>query len=116
MKTYLLAFLFSLFALNAYAMRCGNKVILPGETVTPFYVQKYCGKPDAVSTRKEQTSIGDETIMTDKNGQLIRNAATKSEEDTIDTWQYAHQFGQLAKILTFKNGVLIKIEEGERVE
>jgi len=61
MKYRYLAVLFvlsTLFAENALALRCSNKLIMSGDYVTKMY--KYCGTPDAVL--RDNSIRGDKVV------------------------------------------------------
>ena len=79
-------------AFSASTMRCGNKVVVVGDTTTE--VKIICGKPfDSQSTGLKET-----------NDTYVQ----------IERYTYVFGKGKISKILEFHGGKLVKIENGPR--
>jgi len=102
-----LAFFLVLSATLSYAdsMRCQGKIVSTGNTSTKVLLT--CGEPlskEVVEIKKTKDSDS-------------ANKSRKTEESKIfvEKWTYGLGKGRLLQILTFQEGVLIKIETGDRM-
>ena len=108
-RTVVIASLFLLFSLpfavQADTLRCGNRLVSTGDSDST--VLRICGEPahrDAV--RIEKRKVEKETA----EGVVSETVTTR-----VERWTYNPGSGQLAKILTFRDGVLSSIEDGDRL-
>ena len=80
-------------AAMADSLRCGQKLVRPGDTKVEVILK--CGEPFAI----------------DKSGKSkIKNAYVD-----IERFTYVQEKGSFVKILEFSNGVLVKITHGPRI-
>jgi hypothetical protein len=100
---------------GASCMNCisktGNSYTeLACEGDSKFDVIRKCGKPDYEETTAQVTTgqYGSEREKGSKQGGF------SSSTETIDTLYYNCGVGRFVKILTFRGGILIKVEEGDR--
>ena len=102
-----LVFLLILSAALSYAdsMRCRGKIVSTGDTSTKVLLT--CGEPllkEVVEIKKTKYSDSGK-----------KNPKTEESEVFIEKWTYGFGKGRLLKILTFQEGVLVKIEAGGRM-
>lgn len=85
-------------------MRCGNDLVSEGDRFDQ--VKKVCGEADAT------VDMGDRTLYhTVYNGD---QAMTVAESIKLDMWVYHLGPNLFSRNLYFENGILVKIELGDR--
>lgn len=98
-STLIIGVVFSSFSLfgstvSADSMRCSNKLINSGDTSSE--VRMLCGEPF------EKEYVGSVEI--------------RGKHVNLDRYTYVPTKGKLIKILDFHDGILVKINNGRRVE
>jgi hypothetical protein len=111
----------------ADGMRCGNKLVLSGDT--KIEVLKTCGEPDFKETIKmlktsKEVNLSDHagTNLTSRHSSLASNKHTGQSGITLGTetieaieqWSYNRGPTQFIKLLTFRGGRLESVESAER--
>jgi hypothetical protein len=87
-------------ASNAYAMRCGTRLISKGDHMSK--ILKYCGEPDITQSRSAQRSYHN------RYGHVLY--AGFYEEVLIQEWTYNLGPNKLMRIIKLENGVVRGIE------
>ena len=87
---------------TSFAFTCEGRIVSPGDTKAEVILK--CGYPD---WQEEY----DETLITSVDKHTKQRVTT-----TISEWTYNLGSGSLLRVLTFKDGVLVDIETGERTD
>jgi hypothetical protein len=114
---------------QADGMRCGNKLVLPGDS--KLEVLSKCGEPDfketvAIVTHSKEVTLGEN--MGEKSGGVnlhhrhssvdsgTQSGITLGSETTeaIEQWSYNRGPTQFIRVLTFRGGRLESVEETDR--
>lgn len=98
----------------ANSLRCGNKLVLVGDTM--YQVKTKCGDPDDAIHRTEMRTVTHEESEPCENSQQhVR--CTKSVETSIeviiDEWTYDFGTNRFIEKLRFENGSLASITDGD---
>ena len=83
----------------ADSMRCGSRVVVDGDEMA--HVLLVCGKP--VDVQKSQRFVQRELKPGSGDSKVV-------QEINTERWTYTFKDGSLPKILTFENGILIRID------
>lgn len=105
MRKYLVLFVLLLPAFSfAAGLRCGNKIVEIGDNFEQ--VLNTCGEADATF------DMGNRVIYreVDRGEQALGVA----ESIKLDMWVYRPGHGSFSRHLHFENGILVKIELGDR--
>lgn len=86
-------------ASNAYAMRCGTRLIARGDHISKLL--HYCGEPDFVQTRAVQRPYYN------RYGLILYSGLF--EEILIQEWTYNLGPHKLMRVVELENGVVSKI-------
>jgi hypothetical protein len=90
---------------NADSMRCGKKLVKTGDSTSK--VLATCGEPmQREFVGVEKTKIKEETDQ----GNI-----SETKEVKVEKWTYNFGAGTLLRSLTFKDGMLVEIETGDRI-
>ena len=102
-----LVFFLILSATLSYAdsMRCQGKMVSTGDISTKVLLT--CGEP----LSKELVEIK----KTKSSDSSTKDSKTEESKVFVEKWTYGFGKGRLLKILTFQEGVLKKIETGDRM-
>jgi hypothetical protein len=85
-------------ATRAETLRCGNRLVAPGETATE--VRAKCGEPASITVIKEPIRARNAT-----------GGGTRVVGEThVEIWRYDRGRGQFPAILKFEEGVLRVLE------
>ena len=98
-----LLLLFVMASAMADSIRCGNRVAVTGDRMA--HVLQVCGEPDSIE--KSQDFIERKLLHNKSDNKVIREINT-------ERWYYSFNDGSLPKMLEFENGVLIRIDVGQR--
>lgn len=91
-------------ALATAGMRCGQKLVLKGDTFDK--VTRTCGEPDATY------SLGEKYLYRSVNNSTEEVGVAESVQ--VHMWVYRGTENELVRNLYFENGVLVKTElEGQ---
>lgn len=82
----------------AGSLRCGARIVDPGQTIDEVYA--LCGEPSARAAATEFVTV-----------RVSRDIAV-TRPVTIDAWFYNRGPKQFVRWLTFRDGLLVAIEEG----
>jgi hypothetical protein len=83
---------------RAETLRCGNRLVAPGETATEVLAK--CGKPTSVTVIKEPIRA--------RNAQ---GGGTRIVGEThVEIWRYDRRSGKFPALLRFEEGVLKVLE------
>ncbi len=86
-------------ASDAYAMRCGTRLIARGDHISKLL--RYCGEPDFVQSRAAQRPYYD------RYGLVLYRGL--HEEVLIEEWTYNLGPHKLMRVVRMENGVVSKI-------
>lgn len=95
---------------NADSMRCGNKLVLPGDSM--HEVKARCGDPDDAMHRTEVRKTVNRVsgpCPDNVNGVKCSSSAVDSVEVAIDEWTYDFGPDRLIQELRFEDGKLVSI-------
>jgi len=121
---YILLLIFFMVPVSqADGMRCGNSLILTGDTKAEVLIK--CGEPltretIAIEENTEYAELALKYPVLYKHG-LLKNkkGVTVGKETTvtqnIDQWTYHLGQGKFLRILYFEGGKLVAVEEGDRM-
>ena len=97
----------------AYALRCGGRIVSPGDT--SMQVVEICGQPDQIETREETHYIKDYRYHKDYRSKGWRRSPFLiSKTIQIEEWIYNFGPTQFMRHLIFMSGRLEKIETGDK--
>jgi len=85
---------------NAYAMRCGTRIITKGDHVSKLL--RYCGEPDFAQSRAAQRSYHN------RFGQILFTGLY--EEILIQEWTYNLGPNKLMRVVKMENGVITQVQ------
>ena len=91
------------FALDAQALRCGNALVSKGDR--KIEVVKKCGEPSLVESWREEVAVYSETDL---------KRLVKVDNNYMEEWTYNFGPNRFIHFMTFRNGLLEKIETGLR--
>jgi hypothetical protein len=94
-------------------MRCGSKVIAPGNTKAKVLLT--CGEPllrEVVEEKGFEQTEGE--IQTLESGDTTFSASTSSSITKVEKWTYNLGENQFLRILTFEGDKLVNIELGDK--
>ncbi len=86
-------------AFNAYAMRCGTRLIARGDHISKLL--RYCGEPDFAQSRSAQRTYHNHF------GQVLFTGL--HEEIRIDEWTYNFGPSKLMRVIRMENGIVREI-------
>lgn len=98
---------------HADSMRCGNKLVLPGDSM--HEVKAKCGEPDDATHRTEVRKIVNRVSAPCPDNSTHANcssAVVDSVEVAIDEWTYDFGSNRFIQELRFENGKLVSITNG----
>ena len=84
---------------NAYAMRCGTRIIVKGDHISKLL--RYCGQPDFVQSRLAQRPYYN------RYGHVLYTGLF--EEVSIQEWTYNLGPNKLIRIVKMENGIVREI-------
>jgi len=86
-------------ASNAFAMRCGTRLISKGDHISKLL--RYCGEPEFAQTRAAQRSYHN------RFGQVLFTGFY--EEVLIQEWTYNLGPNKLMRVVKMENGVVVDV-------
>lgn len=90
---------------HAESMRCGKKVVKTGDSTSK--VLATCGEP----FQREFVGVEKSKIKEE----IDQGSVTETKEVKVEKWTYNFGAGTLLRLLTFKDGMLVEIETGDRI-
>ena len=80
------------------SFRCGSRLVGPGQTVDD--VHALCGTPTERAVTTELVTF------------RVAPDVTVTRPEVVDVWTYDRGPQQFVRLLTFRNGVLVDVDEG----
>jgi len=98
-------------ALAEEAVRCGNRLALPGYSA--YEVRSLCGEPDAVSRSFVQRAITAPAACWTRHYEWVCGSSTDFIVTVeVEDWTYDFGRNQFIRILRFENGRLLRVDTG----
>jgi hypothetical protein len=96
---------------NADGMSCGYDMVVSGDSL--YKVRSVCGNPAAATQRIEQRLV-DHRICRPFKGKVRCSSYPEWITVVVDQWTYDFGRYRFIQILTFEQGILMKVETGGR--
>jgi hypothetical protein len=96
---------------KADGMSCGYNMVVSGDSL--YRVLSVCGNPAAAVRRVEQRYV-DHRICRSINGKVRCSSYPELINVVVDQWTYDFGRYRFTQILTFEQGLLMKVEVGPR--
>lgn len=97
---------------NVFAMKCGRKIVDIRDSADKVY--ELCGEPDYQASWTEEVATTNGEI--EQTNERTFSFTEKTKTITVEYQEWTYNFGshELIRVLTFKNGTLIKVDTASR--